>query len=132
MLDALAKGEARMIARASDLEAARRQTVRVQIINAQNLAAKKDAVRRYLEAYTDTVDWMYRSPEAIRRYIAFSGLSEASVRHMLADFIPRESLQTATIAGIDESVQDAVQLKFLTAPLSHAQLEELVRIPSDP
>ncbi len=132
MLDALAKGEVRMIARASDLEAARRQTVRVQIVNVQNLAAKNEAVRRYLRAYNDTVDWMYSSPEAVERYIAFSGLSGSAVRHMLADFIPKESLQTATIAGIDESVQDAIQFKFLTAPLSREQLDELIRIPSDP
>jgi NitT/TauT family transport system substrate-binding protein len=130
MLDALAKGEVRMIARASDLEAARRQTVRVQIINAQNLAAKSEAVGRYLKAYNETVDWMYSGPDAVRRYIAFSGLSESSVRHMLADFIPKESLQTKTIDGIAESVQDAVQFKFLPAPLSQDQLSELIRIPS--
>ncbi len=132
MLDALAKGEVRMIARASDLEAARRQTVRVQIINAQNLAAKKEAVRRYLKAYNETVDWMYSSPEAVQRYIAFAGLSESSVRHMLADFIPKGSLQTATIAGIEESVQDAVQFKFLAAPLSQDQLNDLIQIPPGP
>ena len=130
MLDALAKGDVRMIARASDLEAARRQTVRVQIINAQNLAAKREAVGRYLKAYNETVDWMYSSPDAVRRYIAFSGLSESSVRHMLGDFIPKESLQTATIAGIAESVQDAVQFRFLPAPLSQDQLSELIQIPS--
>ncbi|MEA3069272.1 MAG: hypothetical protein QOD29_718, partial [Alphaproteobacteria bacterium] len=66
----------------------------------------------------------------VRRYIAFSGLSESSVRHMLGDFIPKESLQTATIAGIAESVQDAVQFRFLPAPLSQDQLSELIQIPS--
>ena len=45
VLDLLDKGEARMIARASDIAAVRGQTIRVQITNAQNLAAKKDAVR---------------------------------------------------------------------------------------
>jgi NitT/TauT family transport system substrate-binding protein len=130
MLDALAKGEVRIIARASDLEAARRQTVRVQIINAQNLAAKSEAVGRYLKAYNETIDWMYSGPDEVQRYIAFSGLSESSVRHMLADFIPNESLQTKTIAGIAESVQDAVQFKFLPAPPSQDQLSELIRIPA--
>jgi hypothetical protein len=49
---------------------------------------------------------------------------------MLGDFIPKESLQTATIAGIAESVQDAVQFRFLPAPLSQDQLSELIQIPS--
>jgi NitT/TauT family transport system substrate-binding protein len=131
-LDMIANGEVRMIARASDLAAARAQTIRVQIINAQNLARKRDFVARYLKAYNETVDWMYSSPDAVPRYLAFSGLSEASVRHMLADFIPKESLQTAKIMGIDESMKDAVQFKFLAAPLREDQLKELIQIPPGP
>jgi NitT/TauT family transport system substrate-binding protein len=132
VLDGIAKGEVRMIARASDLAAARAQTVRVQIINAQNLAQKEDLVARYLQAYNETVDWMYASPDALARYIAFSGLSESSVRQMLADFIPRESLQTGEIMGLEGSMQDAVQFKFLAAPLTDDQIKELIRIAPRP
>jgi NitT/TauT family transport system substrate-binding protein len=71
---------------------------------------------------------MYSSPEAVPRYIAFSGLSEPAVRLMLKDFIPKESLQTATISGLDESMKDAVQFKFLPAPLNEGQLKELIQI----
>jgi NitT/TauT family transport system substrate-binding protein len=132
VLDAIARGEVRMIARASDLEAARAQTIRVQIINAQNLARKRDLVARYLKAYNETVDWMYSSGDAVARYIAFSGLSESSVRRMLADFIPKESLQTARIMGIDASMKDAVAFKFLAAPLTEDALKELIQIPAGP
>jgi len=128
VLDLLDKGEARMIARASDIAAVRGQTIRVQITNAQNLAAKKDAFARYMKAYNETVAWMYSSPEAVPRYIAFSGLSEPAVRLMLKDFIPKGSLQTATISGLDESMKDAVQFKFLPAPLNEGQLKELIQI----
>jgi NitT/TauT family transport system substrate-binding protein len=131
-LDAIARGEVRMIARASDLAAARAQTIRVQIVNAQILAQKKDLVARNLKAYNETVDWMYSNPEAVPRYIAFSGLPEASVRRMLADFIPQQSLQTAKIMGIEESNKDAVQFKFLAAPLTQQQMEELIQIPASP
>jgi len=128
-LDLLEKREARMIARASDIPAFRDQTARVQIVNAQNLAAKKDAVARYLAAYNDTVDWMYASPDALPRYLAFSGLRESAVSLMLKDFIPKESLQTGEVRGVDTSMKDAVQFKFLPAPLTDAQLKELIRIP---
>ena len=119
-----------MIARASDLAAIRGQTIRVQVINAQNLAAKKDAIVRYMKAYNETVDWMYAGTDAVARYIAFSGLSEPAVRLMLKDFIPRESLQTGKITGIQESMKDAVQFKFIPAPLTDAQLTELIQIGS--
>jgi len=129
VLDLLGKGEARMVARASDVAAIRGQTVRVQIINAPNLAAKKDAVARYRAAYNETVDWMYSGADAVPRYLAFSGLSEPAVRLMLKDFIPKESLQIAKVMGVAESMQDAVQFKFLAAPLADAQLRELIQIP---
>jgi NitT/TauT family transport system substrate-binding protein len=48
---------------------------------------------------------------------------------MLAEFIPKESLQIDRIAGTAESIQDAIQFKFLTAPLTDQQLGELIRIP---
>jgi NitT/TauT family transport system substrate-binding protein len=128
VLDRLDKGEARMIARASDIAVIRGQTIRVQIINAQNLAAKKDAIARYMKAYNETVDWMYSGTDAVPRYIAFSGLSEPAVRLMLKDFIPKESLQTGKITGIQESMKDAVQFKFIPAPLTDAQLAELIQI----
>jgi NitT/TauT family transport system substrate-binding protein len=117
-----------MIARASDLAAARGQTIRVQITNADILASKKDAIARYMKAYNETLDWMYTSPDAVPRYIAFSGLSETSVRHMLRDFIPKESLQTGKIEGLASSVQDAIQYKFIQAPLGDEQLRQLVQI----
>jgi NitT/TauT family transport system substrate-binding protein len=127
-LDLIDKGEARMIGRASDDPVARGQTIRVQIMNAQNLAAKKDAVARYLQAYNETVDWMYSSPDAVPRYLAFSGLPEPAVRRMLKDFIPKQSLQTGRIMGLADSMKDAVQFRFISAPLSDAQVKELVQI----
>jgi NitT/TauT family transport system substrate-binding protein len=129
VLDLLANGTARMIGRASDIAAIREQTIRVQISNAQNLAAKKDAIARYMKAYNETVDWMYSSAEAVPRYLAFSGLSEPAVRLMLKEFIPKESLQTEKIMGLGESMKDAIQFKFLSAPLNETQLKELIQIP---
>ena len=129
VLDLLSTGAARMIARASDIAAIREQTIRVQISNAQNLAAKKDAIARYMKAYNETVDWMYSSAEAVPHYLAFSGLSEPAVRLMLKEFIPKESLQTEKIVGLGESMKDAIQFKFLAAPLNETQLKELIQIP---
>jgi NitT/TauT family transport system substrate-binding protein len=128
-LDPLEKGQIRLLARASDIERIRGQTIRVQITNARNLEQKKDALTRYMKAYRETVDWMYADPEAVKKYIEFSGLSEVAVRRMLAEFIPKESLQTEKIVGIAESMQDAVQFKFAPAPLSEAQLRGLIQIP---
>jgi NitT/TauT family transport system substrate-binding protein len=128
-LDPLAKGDIRLVARASDIERIRGQTIRVQIANLQTLEQKRDAVARYLAAYRETLDWMYTSPEAVARYVAFSKLPESAVKRMLAEFIPKESLQIDKVAGVTESMQDAIQFKFLSSPLGDSQVKELIRIP---
>jgi ABC-type nitrate/sulfonate/bicarbonate transport system substrate-binding protein len=127
-LDALNQGQVRVVGRASDIAAIREQTIRLQIVNTKTFAEKKDALVRYMRAYRETVDWMYASPDAVPRYMAFSGFSEGAVRRMLKDFIPKESLQTSEIRGIKEGMDDAVQFKFLAAPLSEQQLKELIQI----
>ncbi len=65
----------------------------------------------------------------MKKYVEFSGIPEAAVRRMLKDFMPKESLQMDRIAGLADSVQDAVAFKFIAAPLSEAQLNEVIRIP---
>jgi NitT/TauT family transport system substrate-binding protein len=127
-LDVLARGDIRMIGRLSDLEHLRKQTIRVQIANAQALEKKKDLFVRYLRAYREVLDWMYASDDAVQKYIAITSLPEASVRAMLAEFIPKESLQIDEVRGIPEAMQDAVQFKFISAPLDEKQVSELIQI----
>lgn len=131
-LKAIDEGKVRVIAKASDLQAIRNQTIRVQIVNANILEQKKDAIERYIKAYRETVDWMYTSPEAIERYLKFSGFAEDVVRTTLKDFIPKQSLQTEKITGIDDAMQDGLRFKYLTAPLNDQQLSQLIQIPAVP
>jgi NitT/TauT family transport system substrate-binding protein len=129
-LKPLEEGKIRIVARASDLAAIRGQTIRVQIANADALTRKKDAMERFVRAYRETVDWMYTSPEAVEKYLKFSGFAEDVVKRTLKDFIPKESLQTAQVMGLDEAMQDAVRFKYLSVPLTAAQLGELIQIPA--
>jgi NitT/TauT family transport system substrate-binding protein len=127
-LKPLEEGKIRIVGRASDLAAIRGQTIRVQIANATALVQKKDAIERYMKAYRETVDWMYASPEAVERYLKFSGFAEDVVRRTLKEFIPKESLQTEAIQGLDEAMADAVRFRYLSAPLTAQQVGELIQI----
>jgi NitT/TauT family transport system substrate-binding protein len=127
-LKPLEEGKIRVIARASDLPAIRNQTIRVQIANVRALAQKHDALVRFVKAYRETIDWMYASPEAVERYLKFSGFAADVVQRTLKDFIPKESLQTEQVLGLDEAMADAVRFKYLAAPLTQQQLGELIQI----
>jgi NitT/TauT family transport system substrate-binding protein len=127
-LKPLEEGKIRLLGRASDLEAIRGQTIRVQIANANVLAQKPDAIARFMRAYRETVDWMYSSPEALQAYLKFSGFEEGPVRRTMREFIPKESLQTEQIMGVDALMEDAVKFKYLARPLTPEQLAQLIQI----
>src|SRR6202011_1939686 len=67
-VDALERGEGRVIGRASDIAAIREQTIRVQVTNTRTLVDKKALVQRFRNGYRATLDWMYASPDAVPRY----------------------------------------------------------------
>lgn len=128
-LKPLQEGQTRPIARASDLETIRNQTIRVQIANANALVEKKDAIERFVRAYRETIDWMYSDPAAVQTYLKFSGFAEDVVSLTLKEFIPKESLQTEKLMGVEEMMRDAVRFKYLTHPLSAEQVAQLLQIP---
>ena len=67
-------------------------------------------------------------PAALRHYAEYSGLPEKIVLRV-RQLIPKESLATGRIEGMDQVMADAVVGKFIPAPLTPEQINELVRIP---
>ena len=85
-LDQLDKGDIRRIATGNDAAVFKGQTVRLNIANANFLAAKKDVVARYMKAYRETVELMYKDdgPEGLCRVAADQrGEGEAHARRIL-------------------------------------------------
>ena len=127
-LDQLDRNEIRQIASGNDT-LFKGQTVRLLITTAQMLASRKDAVDRYLAAYRETVDWMYADPAALKVYADFAGVTEAKAKRIRDQFFPKSSVLPDAITGLDLIVPDAVDLKFIAAPLSKEQLATLIQIP---
>ena len=127
-VDALAKGTIRAVFRGSDVAAAREQTIRVLLTHAAVLAQKKPAIDRYMQAYRETLDYMYNNPEAITRYAAFAGVSVDVATRTRNDFFPRTALDPDHITGLDSVMADGVRFKFLAAPLTADQLAQVVLV----
>jgi hypothetical protein len=51
------------------------------------------------------------------------------VASMRDRFFPKSAIDPDKVVGLDVIVQDAVTLKFTPAPLTQAQLVELIQIP---
>jgi NitT/TauT family transport system substrate-binding protein len=128
-LDLIEDGKARIVATGSDVASLGRRSVRVNVTSAAMLAAHKDAVARFMQAYRDTIDWMYADPAALKAYKDYSGLPDKIVQRV-HDLIPKANLEPDRIAGLDEIMAEAVTQKFLAGPLTADRVRELVQIPA--
>jgi NitT/TauT family transport system substrate-binding protein len=127
-LDLVESGKTRIVASGNDVDALRTQVVRVNLSGAQTLQNKHDQIVRFMQAYKETVDWMYSSPEALKIYGEYSGLPDSIVQRVVK-LIPKDALQTDEIKNLDAVMASAVSQKFLSAPLTADQIKELVQIP---
>jgi NitT/TauT family transport system substrate-binding protein len=126
-LDLVEAGKTRIVASGDDVVALRTRAVRVNLTGSATLQTKHDQMVRFMQAYKETVDWMYSSPDALKVYGEYSGLPAAIVDRVLK-LIPKSALQTDEVMGINDLMADAVTQKFLAAPLTPDQLKELIQI----
>jgi len=128
-LQEIKDGKIRILARGSDVPSLRGQTVRTLIVNLNSWNTKRDAIIRFMNAYRETVDWMYADPKAVEMYSKKMNRSVDLLKESMNKFQPKETLQTDTFADLDGAVRDAVKLKFLDKPLTKEQLAELIVTP---
>jgi len=128
-VDLVEAGKIRVIARGTDVAVLNDRTVRWNITNLDMLAKRADAITRYMRAYRETIDWMYRDAAALDIYADYAKLPASQIRNV-RDYIPKTAVEPGRIAGMGEIIADAVQLKFIAAPLTEPQTRELVQIPS--
>jgi ABC-type nitrate/sulfonate/bicarbonate transport system substrate-binding protein len=118
----------RIVGRGNDLPALSRQTVRFIVVNANALAQRPDAVRRYLQGYRDTVEWLFSSdPQAISAYAGWAGIPESVARRSRDDFIAKQNVLPDQISGLDAILADAVTYKVVGAPLTAEQVKTLIQ-----
>src|SRR3984957_7884422 len=124
-------GKIRIIAKAADIKVLQGRTVRVNMTSAGTLEAKKDQIARYMEGYKETIDYMYSSPEALAMYAEIAGI-QLPLAEKIKILIPKASTDPDQIVGMDSIVAEAIATKFLSAPLTAAQISELVQMKNPP
>jgi NitT/TauT family transport system substrate-binding protein len=127
-LEQLDRKEIRQIATGNDT-VFKGQTVRILLTNAQTLQNKKDAITRYIRAYRETVDFMYSGDAALKIYAEFASITEPIAKRSRDDYFPKSAISPDQIVGLDLIMPEAINLKFIPAPLSQAQLAEFIQIP---
>ncbi|HLH93573.1 MAG TPA: ABC transporter substrate-binding protein [Xanthobacteraceae bacterium] len=129
-LQQLEEGSIRLIAHGSDAPATRAQTVRVHIVNANALATRAAVMKRFADAYRESYNWLYADPAGAQTYADYAHIPVRLAERIRDEFMPKEAMNPDRVSGIDAVSKDAIDFKFLQAPLSASQLAELIRIPA--
>jgi ABC-type nitrate/sulfonate/bicarbonate transport system substrate-binding protein len=125
-LDMAADGRIRIVVSGNDVAALRTRSGRVNITNVATLESRKDVLKRFNRAYKETIDWMYSDPNALKVYAEFAKMPESAIGKV-RELIPKDSMATEKVVGVDQIMAEAIQNKFLAAPLTKEQLADLIR-----
>jgi NitT/TauT family transport system substrate-binding protein len=125
-------GKIAIIARSGEVRAMQNEAVRVNVANANSLAAKRDAISRFMRAYVRTVDWAYRDPRAIEAFAAGWGTARDVTARALTEYYPKSMLQIGEIKGLPQIVDEAVKTNRIAAPLTPDQLARAIDIVYQP
>jgi NitT/TauT family transport system substrate-binding protein len=127
-LDAVEAGRIRILARGSELPYFRDQTIRLIVANADYVRQQPAIVARFLQAYRESLQWMYAGSDGLKAYAEFAHVPEPTARQVRDTFYPRDNMQVDHVSGLASVMADGVEFKYLAAPLSQAQLGQLFRI----
>ncbi len=122
------EGKIHLVARGGDTKIVGGQTIRVIIANADALKNRKDVIRRFMQAYRETIDYMYsNNPQLMTDYAEFAKITPALAKRVRDEFFPKSLMQMTEIKGLDAMLADAVELKYAPQKLTKEQVAELVQ-----
>jgi NitT/TauT family transport system substrate-binding protein len=122
------EGKIHLVARGGDTKIIGGQTIRTIIANAETLKARHDVLKRYMQAYRETIDYMYSdNPQVMTDYAEFAQISPAIAKRVRDEFFPKSLLQMTEIKGLDEMLKDSVDLKYAPKELTNEQVKELIQ-----
>jgi NitT/TauT family transport system substrate-binding protein len=127
-LNEIKDGKIRVIAKYTDIPEYRDMTARMHASNLNFITDKPDVLKRFLDGYRDTIDFMYDGDAAFK---VFADVYEAKPEQAKATrdgFYPdRKMLDLKRLGGIDQAMKDAQELKFISKPLTKAELDEMFK-----
>jgi NitT/TauT family transport system substrate-binding protein len=116
-----------MLVRESEVPKFQNMTVRVNISNLDTIAKRKGALDKFMAAYSETVDWMYTDPDALKRWAEWTQTPLDVAQGMRDEYFPKKNLLLERISGVEDTMTDAVEMKMMGKLLTKEQLEDLFK-----
>ncbi len=127
-VEAAEQGRTRIVARGSDVPEFADQTVRVMIVNAGTLQRRPEAVAQFMQAYCESMAWLYADPAALDAYGVWASVAPALAKRVRDEFYPKQNLDPDRVTGLEAVMADAITYKYLQTPLRADQLKTLIQL----
>jgi NitT/TauT family transport system substrate-binding protein len=124
----LQEGKIRIVARAREATELRDQTIRVNIVNPETLKTRREVLMRFMRVYDKAIAWAYANPKAIDYFSEISKAPRDIAKQAVDEFYPQAATQVGEIRGLDQTLKDALQYKYITAPMTPKDVEGLIDI----
>jgi NitT/TauT family transport system substrate-binding protein len=127
-MDLVDKGELRVVVKGDDLASLREITPRVHFVNNAFAAKNPEAVRGFFRAQQRALDYMFEhKADTAKIWIRRAEMKypESAVLKTW-DFYTRAAMALKPIRGVQATIEDGIRNKFLTQPLTQAELNSLI------
>jgi NitT/TauT family transport system substrate-binding protein len=126
-LSALQEHRIRTVANVGDIVEYRDMSARFHLANLNFITGKPDVLKRFLAAYSETLDWMYGGDAAVGVFSKLYNIKPAETRQTRDEFYTRQSLDIRRVGGVDLAMEDAVTYKFISKPLTKTDIDDLFK-----
>jgi NitT/TauT family transport system substrate-binding protein len=127
-LDAVAKGDIRVLFSGDDVKSQREISGRTIIASADFVKNQRATLEKFLRVLDGCIDWAYANEaESSKMYGALNKVDAATAAKALA-FYKRAALAFGPMTGWDDVVKQSLDAKFISTPPSPDQVKDLVDI----
>jgi NitT/TauT family transport system substrate-binding protein len=127
-LEDIKNGKLLIVARGNDVPEIRDTTLRVNFVNENLLKTRRDTLVKFSQVYAKAVDWVYANDKAIEYFAEGAGVSKEIAKESVDKFYPKETLQPYEIRGLNVSLKQAVDFKFIPKPMTEKDVAGLFDI----
>ena len=118
----------KVIARTTDVPQLANQTIRVNIANENALKTKRAAIEKFMRVYARAIDWAYQNQAAVDIFATNMKLPPDIAKKAVVEFYPKSGLQIGEIKGLDLTLKDALDYKYITSAKTAAEIAPLFDI----
>ena len=104
------------------------QTTRVYVSTAQTIKAKRDVMVRFHRALANSVAFAYSNDAALEAYAAMAKVTPAVARRVRDEFHPLPSMQLKEVRGLEISLKQALEFKFIDKPMKPEDFKGMIDI----